>query len=248
MRPTSPEQLPVSGRSSPHRLGCALPWSRHAASLGEGGDPGADPDGRLLDLSDARDEEDRLVRILRIGREATILEPGIALGHVHLEGDRLRGWRRLGQRSGGAVTRSVNQMSDDARRSIRITRQRKGRYEATNDRGGSLVFSSDRDEAFTPVELLLVSIAGCTAADVDFIVSKRAEPVRFEVSMTADKVRDDAGNRLVNLTVSFDVQFPDGEPGDAARDALPMAVERSHDWLCTVGRTVELGTPVRVEH
>jgi putative redox protein len=25
---------------------------------------------------------------------------------------------------------------------------------------------------------------------------------------------------------------------------LPLAVQRSHDQLCTVGRTVELGTPI----
>ena len=31
---------------------------------------------------------------------------------------------------------------------------------------------------------------------------------------------------------------------DAARAVLPEAVRRSHDQLCSVGRTVELGTPI----
>jgi uncharacterized OsmC-like protein len=139
-------------------------------------------------------------------------------------------------------------MAEDSTRSIRFRRLEKGRYEATNERGGSLVFGSsvDGDDAFTPVELLLAAVAGCTAADVDFIVSKRAEPSRFEVSMTAEKVRDEGGNHLSNLVVRFDVAFADDEQGDAARAVMPAAIQRSHDYLCTVSRTVELGTPVQV--
>jgi uncharacterized OsmC-like protein len=60
----------------------------------------------------------------------------------------------------------------------------------------------------------------------------------------ADKVRDENGNHLTGVEVTFRVTFPDGEAGDAARALLPDAVQRSHDRLCTVGRTVELPTPV----
>jgi putative redox protein len=139
-------------------------------------------------------------------------------------------------------------MADDPMREVRFRRLEKGRYEATNARGGTLVFGSlvDGDPAFTPVELLLTAIAGCTAADVDFIVSKRAEPSRLEVSMTAEKVRDADGIHLANLVVRFDVEFPAGDDGDAAREVVPAAIQRSHDYLCTVSRTVELGTPVQV--
>jgi len=44
--------------------------------------------------------------------------------------------------------------------------------------------------------------------------------------------------------VTFRLKFPDGEGGDAARALLPEAVQRSHDRLCTVSRTVQLGTAV----
>lgn len=40
------------------------------------------------------------------------------------------------------------------------------------------------------------------------------------------------------------IVFPAGEQGEAARQLLPDAVRKSHDRLCTVGRTVELGTPI----
>jgi uncharacterized OsmC-like protein len=48
----------------------------------------------------------------------------------------------------------------------------------------------------------------------------------------------------VNLVVEFAITFPEGEAGDKARETLPRAVKMSHDRLCTVSRTVELGTPV----
>jgi putative redox protein len=44
--------------------------------------------------------------------------------------------------------------------------------------------------------------------------------------------------------VTFRVAFPDGEGGDKARAILPEVVQISHDRLCTVSRTVELGTPI----
>jgi len=44
--------------------------------------------------------------------------------------------------------------------------------------------------------------------------------------------------------VTFRIRFPEGEDGDEARELLPDAVRKSHDRLCTVSRTVELGTPI----
>ncbi len=137
-------------------------------------------------------------------------------------------------------------MTDDTLRTVRIERTALGRYEIRNVRGGTLSLGGGEGTDFTPVELLLAAIGGCTAADVDYITSKRAEPVRFSVTVTGDKIRDaEHGNHLEHLEVTFDIGFPEGSDGDAAREALPRAVQRSHDRLCTVSRTVEIGTPVR---
>jgi uncharacterized OsmC-like protein len=136
-------------------------------------------------------------------------------------------------------------MTDDTVRSVEIERTSIGRYVVRNVRGGSITIGTGEDDSFTPVELLLAAIGGCTAIDVDLITSRRAEPSEFVVKVTGDKIRDEAGgNRMDNLRVEFTVRFPDGEAGDAARQALPRAVQMSHDRLCTVSRTVELGTPV----
>ncbi len=132
----------------------------------------------------------------------------------------------------------------DSLRAISITRTSAGHYTAVNGRGGTLDFGTGDVTDFTPVELLLAAIGGCTAVDVDIFTTRRAEPDSFVVDVSGNKVRDEDGNRMEGLSVTFRVAFPDGEGGDAARALLPEAVRRSHDRLCTVSRTVELGTPV----
>ena len=119
-----------------------------------------------------------------------------------------------------------------------------GMYTATNSRGGQITVGTGGGADFTPTELLLVAVAGCTAIDVDILTSRRAEPERFEVAAEADKVRAPDGNRLTGIQVTFRVAFPAGDQGDAARAILPDVVQKSHDRLCTVSRTIELGTPV----
>jgi uncharacterized OsmC-like protein len=134
--------------------------------------------------------------------------------------------------------------TDSAHRSVTIERTANGRFRATNERDGQLTFGTGDGTDFTPTELLLAAIGGCTAIDIDILTTRRAEPETFEVEVEADKVRDADGNHLSGITVTFRVTFPEGEGGDAARALLPDAVLKSHDRLCTVGRTVELGTPI----
>lgn len=131
------------------------------------------------------------------------------------------------------------------RREVSLRRTSLGHYAARNARGGEISLGAGDDESFTPVELLLVAVAGCSAVDVDHLTSRRAEPEDFEAAASAVKVSTaERGNHLEDVEVTFTVRFPAGEDGDRARAALPLAVERSHQRLCTVSRTVELGTPV----
>jgi len=102
------------------------------------------------------------------------------------------------------------------------------------------------DGDFTPVELLLTAIAGCSAVDVDFITSRLAEPTDFTVTAGGEKLRDELGNHMGEIEVSFRVRFPEGDDGDRARERLPRAIAQSHDRLCTVSRSVQLGTPIHI--
>lgn len=137
-------------------------------------------------------------------------------------------------------------MTDSAAdlRSVSLEKIGEHRFRATNSRGGSLVLGHGEDPDFTPVEMLLAALAGCSALDVDFITGKRSPMEAFEALAAATKIRDEEGNRLVDISVTFDITFPEGEAGDAARKVLPDAIKKSETRLCTVGRTVAVGTPV----
>jgi putative redox protein len=132
-------------------------------------------------------------------------------------------------------------------RSVELTKIGVDRYKATNARGGETFFGGGgEDPDFTPVEMFLAAIAGCTALNIDGITRKRATADTFDMTVSGNKIRDEGGNHLVNLSVTFDIRFPDGDDGDAARAVLPRAMEQSRDRLCTVSRTVELGEPIEL--
>ena len=112
---------------------------------------------------------------------------------------------------------------DDTLRAIDMVRIGEHRYKATNGRGGVLPIGGGEDPDFTPVELLLAALAGCGAIDLDHLTGKRAPFASFAAHAEG---------------------HPEGEGGDAAREALPRSVRQIQDRLCTVGRTVTLGDPV----
>ena len=136
-------------------------------------------------------------------------------------------------------------MTEDTHRQVTIERIASRQYTATNERGGKMTVGAGDGTDFTPVELLLAAIGGCTAIDVDILTSRRAEPDSFTIAVDAEKLRDEKGrNYMADIVVTFRIAFPEGDAGDKARALLPDAVKRSHEQLCTVSRTVELGTPV----
>ena len=145
------------------------------------------------------------------------------------------------------VWQGLSMSTASAHRSVTIERTMPGRFAISNIRGGTITVGSGGDADFSPTELLLGAIGACTAIDVDTVTSRRAEPDAFEVRVDATKVRDDAGNRLTGIAVTFRLAFPQGEAGDSARALLPEAVRKSHDRWCTVGRTVEDGTPIATQ-
>jgi uncharacterized OsmC-like protein len=109
-------------------------------------------------------------------------------------------------------------MDDDTLRWTDLTQIGEGRYEASNRRGGVLPIGTGDGPDFTPVELLLVALAGCTALDVGAITGKRAVPETFEIQTTGHKVRDDGGSHLVDLEVSI------SKAGRATRPATSCRV------------------------
>jgi putative redox protein len=131
-------------------------------------------------------------------------------------------------------------------RRVDIVRTAPYRFTATNSRGGQIDIGPASSIDFTPVELLLAGIVACGGIDLDLVTRRRSEPDHFVGRAEATKVRDDLGNRLTDITVTFDVRFPDGDDGDAAREVVPRTIQQISERLCTVSRTVEVGTPVTI--
>ena len=162
-----------------------------------------------------------------------------------VRGPHRRGTDTLSERCSGRVF----VMSDETLRSIDVTRIGPARFKATNDRGGETFMGVGGDDPdFTPVELLLAAIAGCSALDVEAITHKRASSTTFAVHAEGHKVRDAGGNHLTGLLIGFDIAFPEGPEGDRARERVQAAIEMSRDRLCTVSRTVQLGADVAYEN
>ncbi len=139
---------------------------------------------------------------------------------------------------------SDSQSDGSTLRAIDLVRIGEGRYKALNGRGGLVPIGPGDDPDFSPVELLLAAIAGCSAIDAESITGKRAPTLGFDVRAEGHKVRDEHGSRMVDLRVSFDLTFPEGEDGDKAREVLPRALAMVRDRLCTVARTVQVGAEV----
>lgn len=137
-------------------------------------------------------------------------------------------------------------MADQDQRRVTLERLEEGVYLARNARGDELRFGSLAQDAFSPVELLLAAIAGCTAVDVDVVTGRRSAADRFAATVEARYLRDESGNRLDDIRLAFDVSFPDTDGGRAAREVLPRVLKQAHDRTCTVSRTIEAGTPITV--
>src|SRR4029077_10117286 len=99
-------------------------------------------------------------------------------------------------------------MSDETLRRMDLTQIGEGRYKAVNVRGGVLPIGSGDDPDFTPVELLLSALAGCTAIHVRLLTGKRAHSADFAIHVDGHKVRDDGGSHLVDLSVTVSIVFP----------------------------------------
>ena len=92
--------------------------------------------------------------------------------------------------------------------------------------------------------LASLSIVSSLESRVSHLASRVSASHQFALSHVANSVPCLFPTSPPFLAVTFTVTFPDGEGADRARTILPRAVKTSHDRLCTVSRTVEIGTPV----
>ena len=89
------------------------------------------------------------------------------------------------------------------------------------------------------------SARALSVSTTTLITSKRVEPDSLTAVVEGHKIRDELGTRMVDLVAAYEVRFPEGEAGDAARAVVPRTIQQIESRLCTVSRTVQVATPVK---
>jgi len=90
--------------------------------------------------------------------------------------------------------------------------------------------SSDKmGSAFTPMELFLVSLAGCTAMDVQWIMSRERQKVeKFEISIKG-KRRDEDPRYFETIDLAYTIGGP-----NITKNAVERAIRLSQERYCSV--------------
>ncbi|PYS87936.1 MAG: hypothetical protein DMF62_11000 [Acidobacteria bacterium] len=101
--------------------------------------------------------------------------------------------------------------------------------------GHALVIDSkgDRRSAYSPLEMLLVAVAACTAADViSILLKKRQNVTNYDVEVSGTRV-DDHPRKFIKFHVHHIVHGR-----SVSEKAVADAVELSDQKYCSVGATV----------
>ena len=89
--------------------------------------------------------------------------------------------------------------------------------------------SDEIEQAFTPMELFLVALAGCTAMDVQWIMERQRQKVdKFDMSISGVRRTEDP-----KYYESIDIQYSFTGP-DVRKDVVERAIRLSQEKYCSV--------------
>ena len=103
--------------------------------------------------------------------------------------------------------------------------------EAENDTGNTIVLDSSvsvggKNRGARPLQLMLISLAGCTSMDVLSILQKKREPVQdLEVIVTAEQAESHP-----KVFTSMHIEYV--ITGDVSEKAVQRAIELSENIYC----------------
>lgn len=118
------------------------------------------------------------------------------------------------------------------------------RMEALNPAGNSVVMDNpprngEVQQGASPMELLLMGIAGCSSIDILTILEKRDKVVTdLHVSVDAERHTDQTPAYFSRMEARYHIS------GDLDADKVRMAVELSLSKYCTVAKIIERTVPI----
>lgn len=125
---------------------------------------------------------------------------------------------------------------------VRVVRTGPEHYAGHNGRADAIPIGlAGANDSFSPTELLRIALGGCTGLAADHLLTRRLDE-RAEVRIAVRGEFDSAERRFTELDTTLTLDLSGLDP--AARAQLRTVVTRAVHRYCTVGRTLEHGTPV----
>ncbi|MDX1663771.1 MAG: OsmC family protein [Candidatus Promineifilaceae bacterium] len=125
-----------------------------------------------------------------------------------------------------------------------VTLDRRMTFTAKADSGFSVTLDADPavggdDSGFRPMELMLLSLAGCTAMDVISILRKKRQKVTdFQVKVHAEQA-DEHPKVFTDIKVTYIVHGTDVDP-----EAVRRSIELSETKYCPAQAMLVQATPI----
>ena len=116
--------------------------------------------------------------------------------------------------------------------------------EATNDTNNTLLMDGSEsigghNKGMRPMQLLLVSIGGCSAIDIISILKKQRQDIQdFQVEVESDSIKVEDHSVFKDIEVKFLIQ------GTVDLDKAKRAAELSFTKYCSVSKALEYGSNV----
>lgn len=110
-------------------------------------------------------------------------------------------------------------------------------FKGTNDRGQTIQLSGDK-EAVSPMESVLMAIAGCSSIDIELILKKmRQEVEKLEVKVSAERAEDHP-KVFTAIKIHYILH------GDLKEEKVRQAVELSMEKYCSVSLMIKATVPI----
>jgi putative redox protein len=129
-----------------------------------------------------------------------------------------------------------------------VTWERGWNFTGTADRGFKLLLGEPNpagvgEQAFSPMELLLVSLAGCTAIDVIALLEKMQQAVTaFQVRVDGQRAESHP-RRFTKINLTYSLEGKGLDPAAVAR-----AIELSQTKYCSATATLTRGVPIHTQY
>jgi putative redox protein len=116
---------------------------------------------------------------------------------------------------------------------VRLTRTRGLQFEAEDDHGHKIIIDTRKefggfDQGFRPVELLLVSLAGCMGMDIVGILKKKGGKIDGFTMEALGKRAEEHPHKYTKISIRMKCE------GDYKREDLLRSFELSRDKYCSV--------------